>query len=103
MGYEKDRIDDRVNYHNGELPFHHPHRMKSDAAECIEDVEMWLTVGYSCALHLHHVLMVMEEHGLTRILETDVSVRHLFHEEVTNGTNAAKIAQERANRNGNTS
>jgi hypothetical protein len=95
MAYIKDEIDGRVNYHNGELPFHHPARMGSDATQCIRDVDMWLTVGYSLALHVQHILLVLEEHGLTHILEKDYSVRHLFNDEVSNGRNAAKIKEER--------
>lgn len=97
MTYIKDDIDHRVNYHNGELPFHHPARMGRDAAQCIRDSDMWLTVGFSLALHLKHVLLVLEEHGLTHILEKNTSVRHLFDEEIRNGNgkSAEKIREER--------
>lgn len=52
-----------------ELPFHHPRRMEADANAVLTDAAMWLTTGYCTALHLKHILALIDKKGLLHLLE----------------------------------
>jgi hypothetical protein len=95
-GYRKDSVDPKVNYRDKELPFHHPVRMGRDAAQCMNDTDMWLTIGFTLAMHVKHMLLVLEEHGLTYLLEENTSVGHLFKDEIHGKSrNGESIRRER--------
>lgn len=46
------------------LELHHPHRIESDVQAALADAHVWLTAGYSCALHCIYLMDKLKENGV---------------------------------------